>query len=83
MNVHCKARFTKYVLESDLVIQVRGDFDPLGVNFYAVVVFCIIICHRHTVKFALCIGGSSSHCLRMNYYGNFLEGMGSNGFHIK
>ena len=39
MNVHCKSRFTKYVLGSDLAIQVRGDFDPLGVNFYAVVVF--------------------------------------------
>ena len=39
MNVHCKARFTKYVLGSDLAFQVLGDFDPLGVNFYAVVVF--------------------------------------------
>ena len=24
-----------------------------------------------------------SHCLGMNYYVNFLEGIGSNGFHIK
>ena len=26
---------------------------------------------------------SRAHCLEMNYYVNFLEGIGSNGFHIK
>ena len=25
----------------------------------------------------------STHCLGMNYYVNFLEGIGSNGFHIR
>ena len=36
--------------------------------------------HHHQVSTALLF---FTHCLGMNYYINFLGGIGSNGFHIK
>ena len=51
--------------------------------FWAVSGLAAVQPHDPVIVFLSIVLSGYTHCLRMNYYVNFLGGLGSNGFHIK